>query len=44
MKAYIARNVFDDAGFYPVYQRIDPMMDKAFETLKAGGRASLSQR
>jgi len=33
MKAYIARNVFDDAGFYPVYQRIDPMMDKAFETL-----------
>ncbi|MDP3463429.1 MAG: S41 family peptidase [Bacteroidales bacterium] len=34
LKAYIARNVFDDAGFYPIYQQLDPMMEKALEVLK----------
>ncbi|MBS4056008.1 MAG: S41 family peptidase [Bacteroidetes bacterium] len=33
-KAYVARNVFDEAGFYPVFQQIDPMMGKALEVLQ----------
>ena len=33
MKAYIGRNLFDDEGFYPIYQEMDEMLQKALETL-----------
>ena len=33
MKAFIARNLFDDDGFYPVYHRIDETFLRAMEYL-----------
>ena len=33
MKAYIGRNLFDDEGFYPIYQEMDDMLQKALEAL-----------
>ncbi len=33
-KAYVARNLYDDEGFYPIYHRIDPIFQKAIETLR----------
>ncbi len=33
LKAYIARNIFDDAGFYPLYHKIDPGAKKAFREM-----------
>lgn len=30
-KAYVGRNILDDAGFYPIYQEIDPVLLKAIE-------------
>ena len=34
LKAYIARNLFDDAGFYPIYAPMDEMLQRAVEELK----------
>jgi hypothetical protein len=34
MKALIARNIFDDKGFYPVYLKTDKTFLKAVEELK----------
>jgi len=34
MKAFIARNLFDDDGFYPIYHRIDETFLRAIEYLK----------
>jgi carboxyl-terminal processing protease len=31
LKAYIARNLFDDKGFYPIYLRIDDAFNKSLE-------------
>ena len=33
LKAYIARNLFDDEGFYPIYAPMDEVLQKAIETL-----------
>ena len=33
-KAYVGRNIFDDAGFYPIYQDIDPILLKAIALMK----------
>jgi len=38
LKAYIGRNVLDNPGFYPVLNTIDPVFNKAIETLKKGVR------
>ena len=35
LKAYIARNLFDEEGFYPVYRPMDDMLQKALEVLDA---------
>lgn len=32
-KAYVGRNILDDAGFYPVFQDIDPILLKAIDYL-----------
>ena len=34
LKAYIARNLFDEAGFYPIYRPMDDMLQRALEVLK----------
>ena len=34
LKAYIARNLFDDEGFYPIYAPMDEMLQRAVEELK----------
>lgn len=34
LKAYIARNLFDDEGFYPIYAPMDEVLQKAIEELK----------
>jgi carboxyl-terminal processing protease len=34
LKALIARNIWNNEGFYPVYQERDPVMKKALELLK----------
>ncbi len=36
MKSYIARNLFDSQGFYPIYLRTDKTFQKAMETLGKG--------
>ena len=33
-KSYVARNLYDDEGFYPIYQKNDPVLLKAVEELK----------
>ncbi|MFZ4549217.1 MAG: hypothetical protein ACOYN4_17345, partial [Bacteroidales bacterium] len=33
MKSYIARNLFDSKGFYPIYLRTDKTFQKAMEVL-----------
>jgi len=33
LKAYIARNLFDDQGFYPIYLQIDDAYNKALDIL-----------
>lgn len=33
LKAYIARNLYDDEGFYPLYQSMDDILQKALEVL-----------
>ncbi len=35
LKAYIARNFLDNAGFYPIIQAIDNTLNKAVEVLKS---------
>jgi carboxyl-terminal processing protease len=39
MKSYIARNLFDAKGFYPIYLRTDEAFKKAVEALSITGRA-----
>ena len=34
LKAYIARNLFDDEGFYPIYAPMDEVLQRAVEELK----------
>ena len=36
LKAYIARNLFDDAGFYPIYRPMDDVLQKALEVIASG--------
>jgi carboxyl-terminal processing protease len=33
-KAYVGRNIYDEAGFYPIYRAIDNVLQKAIITLK----------
>ncbi|MBO4327953.1 MAG: S41 family peptidase [Bacteroidales bacterium] len=33
LKAYVARNLFDEAGFYPIYRPMDDMLQRALEVL-----------
>ena len=33
LKAYIGRNLLDDAGFYPVYHEVDKVFQVALDTL-----------
>lgn len=33
LKAYIGRNLFDDEGFYPIYQHIDEVLQQALKHL-----------
>jgi len=35
LKAYIARNIFDDEGFYPLYAPMDEILQRALEELNA---------
>jgi carboxyl-terminal processing protease len=35
LKAYIARDLFDDEGFYPIYRAMDDILQKAMEVLNA---------
>ncbi len=34
LKAYIGRNIFDDEGFYPIYQEIDEILLKAINYMR----------
>lgn len=34
LKAYIARNLFDDEGFYPIYAPMDEILQRALDELK----------
>ena len=34
LKAYIARDLFDEAGFYPIYAPMDEVLQRAMEELK----------
>ena len=34
MKAYIARNLFDDEGFYPIYAPMDEVLQRALQELR----------
>jgi carboxyl-terminal processing protease len=34
LKAYIARNLFDDEGFYPIYAPMDDILQRALEELR----------
>ena len=34
LKAYIARNLFDDEGFYPIYAPMDEVLQRAIQELK----------
>ena len=34
LKAYIARNLFDDAGFYPIYAPLDEILQRAIKEMK----------
>ena len=36
LKAYIARNIYDDKGFYPIYLRGDNAFNSAIQILKKG--------
>jgi carboxyl-terminal processing protease len=36
LEAYIVRNFFDDEGFYPIYLKDDPTLNRAIEVLKEG--------
>ena len=35
LKAYIARNIFDDEGFYPIYKEMDDILQRAISELKS---------
>ena len=35
LKAYVARDLFDDEGFYPIYREMDDILQKALEVLGA---------
>jgi carboxyl-terminal processing protease len=34
LKAYIGRNLLDDAGFYPVYHEVDKIFQVALDTIR----------
>ena len=35
LKAYIARNIFDDEEFYPIYEDMDDILQRAISELKS---------
>ncbi len=35
LKAYIARDIFDNEGFYPIYAQMDEVLQRALEELKS---------
>lgn len=43
LKAYIARNIFDNDGFYPVFREVDEVLNAALNEIRAG-RAILAYR
>ena len=40
-KAYIARNILDNEGFYPIIRAQDEVLNKALEVIKSGVRDSI---
>lgn len=36
-KAYVGRNILDDAGFYPIFQEIDPILLRAIKLAASSG-------
>ncbi|MGQ1889463.1 S41 family peptidase [Thermophagus sp. OGC60D27] len=40
-KAYIARNILDNEGFYPIIREQDEVLNKALEVIKSGVRDSI---
>ena len=38
LKAYIARNLFDDEGFYPIYAPMDEILQRALEQLQTSAQ------
>jgi carboxyl-terminal processing protease len=32
-KAYVGRNIYDEAGFYPIYREIDNVLQEALKVL-----------
>lgn len=38
LKAYIARNLFDDEGFYPIYASMDEILQRAIEELQTSAQ------
>lgn len=42
VKAYISRNIFDNDGFYPIFQKFDSELNKAIEIMKNQNKTSVS--
>ena len=42
LKAYIARDLFDDEGFYPIYRKMDDVLQKALEVLSSEKKSEIS--
>ncbi|MBR3711393.1 MAG: PDZ domain-containing protein [Bacteroidales bacterium] len=42
LKAYIARDLFDDEGFYPIYREMDDVLQKALEVLYSEKKSEIS--
>lgn len=42
LKAYIARDLFDDEGFYPIYRGMDDVLKKALEVLYSEKKSEIS--
>lgn len=42
LKAYIARDLFDDEGFYPIYREMDDVLQKAMEVLYSEKKSEIS--
>ena len=42
LKAYIARDLFDEEGFYPIYREMDDVLKKALEVLYSEKKSEIS--